>query len=338
MGSDSAQLMIKQSSELLSEIGYNGFIVPKSLIFASNWRQIREWLIRDLQILIDCKKVWKEVKLEQVIYIWQNNCMTRSYFTGSRIEHELMPNTEINKEECIQFDFLISGITRDEISLGQKIHQQSEKLKKYINNSRGCMLQNKVKENGDNKVFGGSQIQRYHTTENLKGYLNTKDINSDKAYVQNNSILAQRIVAHIANPVDHIKITATIPQNIDFVILDTINQIIVHKINPYYVLGLLNSKIINWYAYRLIFAKAIRTMQFDNPTTNRIPIIVDKEKLVVRKVRNLINLHNSQKHQNSSQKIKLDITTEEQELNYLFYQIFDLTDDEIKMVEDSTPE
>ena len=35
---------------------------------------------------------------------------------------------------------------------------------------------------------------------------------------------------------------------------------------------LFNSKLINWYAYRFILAKAIRTMQFDNPITNRIPV------------------------------------------------------------------
>ncbi len=35
---------------------------------------------------------------------------------------------------------------------------------------------------------------------------------------------------------------------------------------------ILNSKLINWYAYRFIFGKAVRTMHFCNPTTSKIPI------------------------------------------------------------------
>ena len=77
-------------------------------------------------------------------------------------------------------------------------------------------------------------------------------------------------------------------------------------------------------------------MQFDNPTTNRIPIIIDKEELVVSKVKKLLKLH-IEKRQNESQKIMLHIKTKENELNQLFYRIFNLTDNEIIMIEKSTP-
>ena len=330
---DTAQLMMQTSRKLLSKFGSNGLIVPKALVYASNWKKTREQIICNLSKLIDCGKVWKEVKLEQVIYIYQNNSMRGFYLSGSRVEHDLVADTEINKKECITFDFLIVGITQNEILLGQKIYRKSEKLKKYISNSRGCMLQSRVKESGDCKVIGGIQIQRYYIAKNLKGYLDTKDIDSKKAYVKKNSILAQRIVAHVSKPIDHLKITATIPPNTDFVILDTINQIIVKKINPYYILGLLNSKIINWYVYRFIFAKAIRTMQFDNPTTDKIPVIVANEEEVIKKVKNLIYLH--AESQNISKETKESIAIEEKELNDLFYSVFDLTDNEIIVVEES---
>ena len=330
---DSAQLMIYLACNLLCKHGRNGFIIPKSFTFASNWKKIRAYLTSNIIILIDCKKVWKEVKLEQIVYIYQNNYAGKYYLTGSRIKHDLITDTKVNKKECTPFDFLICGINQNEILLGQKIYTKSEKLKQYIKNTRGCMLQSKIKKNGSNKVFGGSQIQRYRTTKNLKGYMETKDI-VKKAYVKKNSILAQRIVAHIANPVDHLKITATIPQNIDFIILDTVNQIIVDKINPHYVLGLLNSKIINWYAYRFIFAKAIRTMQFDNPTTDRIPIIISREEDIIKKVKKLLKLHTGSTSISKTNSIEII----NNELNYLFYNIFNLNDDEIKMIEESTPE
>ncbi len=330
---DTAQLMMRASFDLLSKFGINGFIVPKALTFASNWKKIRMHLMTNLSTLIDCKKVWKDVKLEQVIYIYQNSHTRESYLTGSRIKHDLIAITKIDKNECTMFEFLISGLERNEITVGQKIHAKSEKLGKYITNNRGCMLQNKIRENGEVKVIGGAQIQRYYITKELKGYLNARDINDNKAYIQKNSILAQNIVAHVENPVDHLKITATIPHNARFIVLDTINQITVNMIDPYYILGFLNSKILNWYVYRFIFAKAIRTMHFDSTVTDRIPIIIDKKEQVIKRVKNLIRLHTKP----STLQRDKDILTEEDELNRLFYHIFGLTDDEIRMIESSTP-
>ncbi|MBK6365305.1 MAG: hypothetical protein IPF52_18245 [Saprospiraceae bacterium] len=72
---------------------------------------------------------------------------------------------------------------------------------------------------------------------------------------------------------DHIKITACIPSKDKIAIVDTINQITFNtskEAKAYW--AILNSKLINWYVYRFIFAKAIRTMHFDNSVTARIPI------------------------------------------------------------------
>jgi len=44
------------------------------------------------------------------------------------------------------------------------------------------------------------------------------------------------------------------------------------ELSPYFVLALLNSKLINWYVYRFIYAKAVMTMHFDSPVTSRIPL------------------------------------------------------------------
>ena len=80
-------------------------------------------------------------------------------------------------------------------------------------------------------------------------------------------------MAHIQKPTDHIKITACIPQYKDYLIVDNINQITISE--PYQnhlVWALLNSNLINWYCYRFIYGKAIRTMRFDNPVTSRIPL------------------------------------------------------------------
>lgn len=121
--------------------------------------------------------------------------------------------------------------------------------------------------------MGGSEIQR----EGIVGVKGKVDKNivkdMDKAFIHPNSILVQRLISHITQPTDYIKITACIPDDEKYVIVDTINQITIdNNFNRYLIWALLNSKLLNWYSYNFIFAKAIRTMQFDNPVTSRIPI------------------------------------------------------------------
>ena len=85
--------------------------------------------------------------------------------------------------------------------------------------------------------------------------------------------MVQNLVAHIENPKDHIKITACYPLENEFAIVDTINQLTFKRPFDSKVFWLiLNSNLINWYSYRFIYAKAIRTMHFDNAITDRIPI------------------------------------------------------------------
>ena len=99
------------------------------------------------------------------------------------------------------------------------------------------------------------------------------------------TFLSRTEVAHIKNPVEHIKITACIPTTTEFLITDTVNQILIT--NPDYsqefIWAILNSTLINWFAYHFIFGKAIRTMHFDSPITSRIPIpeISESEQSVI---------------------------------------------------------
>jgi len=288
--SDTAQLMIKLSSELLSNDGFHGFIVPKSLTYASNWKKIRSLLLEKLVLLLDVRKVWKEVKLEQVIYVIKEGGTADSYLSGIRNFSVFDINTRIPKKLCTDFDFLLNGISKEEFTLGEKLATRSEKLGKYTENVRGAMIQKLVKDNGDTKVIGGQQVQRYAVIGE-KGFVNRSKITDEKAFVSKENVLAQNIVAHIENPIDHVKITATVPQKDDFVILDTVNQIKPKKgISPYFIAGLLNSKLINWYTYRFIFAKAIRTMHFDRPATERIPIVIKKQDEIEKHVKNLMKL------------------------------------------------
>ena len=86
--------------------------------------------------------------------------------------------------------------------------------------------------------------------------------------------MSQKIIAHIQNPKPHIKITATVDQTGDILSVDTvINTVLTDEnFSPIFVSAILNSVLINWYAYKFIFSSAIRTMTFDEYYVGKIPI------------------------------------------------------------------
>jgi type I restriction-modification system DNA methylase subunit len=258
---------------LLKKDGQFGFIIPKSFSFSSNYESIRAYILNDINEIIDCKKVWKEVLLEQIIFFFQKGKKTENFKSGILKGQQIHELGLISKNTFDEFGFYLNGISEEELKIAQKVNSSKKYIKDIASNSRGGIFQNRIGKEGDTMVLGGAEIQREGII-GIKGYVNKSTIQEDKkCFIKNNSLLVQRLIAHIENPTEHIKITACLPLNNNYAIVDTINQITFQKeYNANVFWCLFNSKLINWYSYRFILAKAIRTMQFDNPITNRIPI------------------------------------------------------------------
>ena len=215
--------------------------------------------------------------MEQVI-IRINDRITESYSAGILIKNEIKTLGSIEKAIAKKFDFFLNGVSNIEVEIANKIIDNSVTLNDIATNRRGGILQKFINDNidvlntDDLIVIGGAEIDKYGI-RGLKGTIKKQFANIEQAFINKNSLLVQRLIAHIENPIDHISITACIPDKKDTIIVDTINQITIKEhISNKFVWCLLNSKLINWYAYRFILGKAIRTMQFDNPITSRIPI------------------------------------------------------------------
>ncbi len=251
---------------LLKDNGKLGYIIPKAFTFASNYSAIREHLIDNLVTVIDCKKVWKEVKLEQVIFILDKTCTTDYYNNGILIDETIKLIDKIPKNTFNSFKMILNDVTSKDLQIANKLINTNKVLNDIAHNSRGGIFQKEISADGDGLVLGGSEIQR-NGIIGIKGKIDRVLVeNDDKNIIKENAVLVQRLVSHITKPIDHIKITACIPEDTDYYIVDTINQLtVIDGISKFYVWSLLNSKLINWYCYRFIYAKAIRTMQFDNP-------------------------------------------------------------------------
>ncbi len=347
---DTAALFILLKKRVLKPRGLGGFIVPKPLLYNSNWRETREAILGELVIACDCGKVWPEVKLEQIISVIEKESNEPDYISASRKGEVIRHFGNLNKKLCSEFQFILSNVSPAEVKLAQKMKSQARYLGNILKNQRGAMLQSAVSSGaGHFAVLGGKQIGRYCLAEIQKGRITKSVVEDEKAFLKPNSVLVQNIVAHIENPLDHIQIIATVLSGDSLdesVILDTVNQLSVAK--PWsanFVAGILNSKLINWFVYRFIFARAIRTMHFDAPVTDRIPLCsldfskpADKarhDQLVglVDKLLGLMPKLRAATSESEKATLQNAVTAADQEIDKLVYELYGLTESEIKLVE-----
>ena len=187
----------------------------------------------------------------------------------------------------------------------------------------------------------------------LRRVVGEKYIVNNKGLIKNNSILVQNIVAHIMNPTQHIKIIA-MPSSIldnkdEYILLNTVNQLEnISNLDTKFILAILNSKLISWYAYRFIYSKAIMTMQFDNPTTSRIPMpSVDLTKKSDKEVHDkLVKLVDSiiainkkwvgENNPNTKEILERQVRALDGEIDRLVYGLYGLSDNEIRIIENGS--
>ena len=348
---NTAALFIGLSKHLLKDKGVNGFIIPKSFIYASNWESSRELIIDDLQELVDCGKVWKEVKLEQVIIMFCNNFETDTYKASERNENNIITVGKIDKKTFREFGFYLNAVSNEELNIAYKMRKSEIYLNDFIINRRGGGYQKlsteEIPKNKYYKVIGGKNISRYYFPDNSKKYILQKDVIDNKATIEANSILVQNIISYTDIPKPSIIIRG-IPSDLinrnEYIILDTINQLS-NKSNfsIYYILAILNSKLISWYTYRFIYGKAIMTMHFDSVITAKIPMPLldmqrkEHDKIVIL-VKNIIELNNkltNEKNPNYINLIQRQIYNIDDMIEKLIYSIYELSDNEIRIIENN---
>lgn len=262
--------------ELLRPNGKFGFIIPKSFSYASNYGPLRDLLHDELSEMVDCQKVWKEVKLEQVMVFFTKDKSEKAYASKVLEDEKVIPKGEIEKEKARPFGFFLNQISPRELDIALQMRESGVFLNDIAHNTRGGMFQRQVQQDRllPLCVLGGANIQR-EGIFGQKGYIAPETIAHDsKALVQPHALLVQNIIAHILNPSPHLKITACFPHQAEkYAILDTINQLVFStekEAKTHWLL--LNSSLLGDYAYRFVFGRAIRTMHFDLPVTSSLPV------------------------------------------------------------------
>lgn len=324
---------------LLNNKGTLSYIVPKSLLFSELWFDLVKAMLGKVSILVDVEKAFEKVLLEQVLFIYGNSIKTDSYLARKFINNDFIRTIRIKNEDVFKFNAWICDVTEKELEIAKKLLSKSqiEMLRNISITKRGVGLQKFIKNSGDFPVIGGKNIFKYGLNGN-KGYLHNDVIknNSSKiSFMNQMKIISQNIVAHIQNPMPHLMIIATLDTSGKVFTLDTVNNTIISKdIDPRYILAIMNSSLISWYAYRFVYCAAIRTMHFDSNYVGKLPIFnADKgtQQIISEKVESILRINNSENYK-VDQNLKAQVNKIQHEIDQLIYQIYGLDSTEIKTI------
>lgn len=323
-------------NRLTKSDGILAFIVPKSLLFVENWHSLMFALVDKTRVLIDVGEAFKDAKvnLEQAIFVYDSYHAKNFYTAHKFINETWIRKTNISHSYPEQFQAWICDVSLEEIQLASKLNQIGTFMRDISETKRGLPSQELLRAFGDIPVIGGKDINRYGT-DGVTGFIVSDDLDpSNEAikFLRQPKVMSQKMIAHIQNPKPHIKIIATSDQAGNILSLATVvNTVLTDKnFTPVFVSAILNSALINWYAYKFIFCSAVRTMNFDNYYVGKIPIpiaTVEEQRPIIELAEQIM----AAKQENP----KADRPTEEKQIDKLVYDLYRLTSTERGIVRSS---
>ncbi|RCW36784.1 Eco57I restriction-modification methylase domain-containing protein [Marinilabilia salmonicolor] len=332
---DSAELFVKVAFDNFTKNkGVQTFIIPKKSLYGDAWEDTRVnyWRKYNLSFILDTGKSFDNVLLEASVF-----CLKKQK-ANTNVKVAFLTKNGVKEVGAFSLNDLFAESNTLQVYKAQypkSIIEKIDKVKfkeKVVEGKLGLAIGTDFFSDAptDNKLLKGIDIQRFKIQSHryLKNQQKLKWENA-KQFLKP-KVLTQVIVAHIENPYPHLKVTACYDAE-GILITNTLMSFEVDsQVEEKFWLAYLNSSFTSWYAYNFIYARAIRTMHFYNFYIQQVPIPnISKEiqLIFVRKVDNII-----------SQKAKgLDTSTLEQDIDNLIYSLYDLTYDEVKIIDPEFP-
>ncbi len=340
---DSAELFCKKSFDnIVRDSGFMTFIIPKKSLYGDAWEGFRRnyWLKYNLHFLLDSSKAFDNVLLEANAFGLTKNNLSSDINCLYLDKNDSIIKLGQGKKDEIFLENSTAQVYLLKIpkSFWNKI--QTEKInEKLVAGKLGLAIGTDFFSNieTDDKLLKGIDIGRWkiksHRWLKNKHKLNWKQAEE----FLKPKVVAQRLVAHIENPVPHIKITACYDRE-GIIITNTLMSFeLDNKILPEFWAAYLNSTFVSWYGYNFIYARAIRGMDLYNFYIQQLPIpqaILDpgrQDKFIgiVNKIENIIS---SPDYKTNIEK-QAEVKEHKKQIDQMVYELYGLTDEEIKIVE-----
>ncbi len=287
--------------EICKEAGYVSIIVPKNLLHISSYKQIRKKILREKKLIsvIELGIHFKTVRGEQIVLTFQNCAagkkdMVNYYrYDKGRIEYMSSVPQSYYTDEIIVFT------DNDEVALYDKLKESYDRLgnicTEYIH--RG--------HDKSDEAITGKQIRKF-------GF---KNRNIPR---EGNQIFIQNIFSAEAG------ITASFAGNLKSAETVTIVKMESEELCKY-ILGLLHSRVCNYFLIRFEFNNSRLTIHTDAKYLNQIPIVVDN--IAMDDVIGIVNKMEEVEYM-SAEWFELN-----ESLNAIVYDIYKLSDEDRAYIE-----
>lgn len=361
-------LFIDQAYKLLKENGFFGFIVPNNWLTINTFSELRKFILKEtggVEIINAVDSIFSQASVDNCILIFKKT-KPSTVKLGELIDGNITALNSYNAEEFYKNDFVINiqrHVSVKENSLIDKINKASILLGKDVATvSTGI----KAYQTGKGKPVQTDEVKtlrKYHSREKIDDtyipYLNGVDvqrylINWSGDYLSYGDWLAEprKSVSFDRMRILVRQIPSKLPYSINASVIEEqyindINSMVIfnfpEKYIPKYVLGIINSKLISyWFNYtfnkfqRKIFPqfKVNELAQFPVYPANR-----NQQKVIERLVEKILslknNLRSTETNSNKWNGMKLEVEKTDKKIDEEVYRLYELTPEEIKIVENS---
>ncbi len=334
---DSAELFCKKCfDKLLKNNGILTFIIPKKSLYGDAWTGYRKdyWNKYNLKYLIDTSKSFENVLLEMNIFglekTYKKGLVKCGYLNKNNTINifSISDKSEIFMQNNTAQIYKLS-ITK---SFWDKI-QKSKSNESLVLGKLGLAIGTDFFSDKQTKykLLKGIDISQWKIKKNrwLKNTSKLNWNNAKKFLVP--KVISQVLIAHIENPIPHIKITACYDDE-GIIITNTLMSFDLDKrLSPLFWLAFLNSSFVSWYAYNFIYARAVRTMHFYNFYIQQIPIpksIITHPKEQEPFIALVDKILQQKTKDNTANTTEL-----QKQIDCLVYKLYNLTAEEIRIIE-----
>lgn len=353
---------IELGSTLLHKNGTLGFIVPNTFLATNMGLELRKFLIKNTSITeitdVSKLKVFGNVGTYPILFFYKNNYFEKNIIDISYPEtiedFYALQFSKINQNEIKEEDnFIISSsFNKHSISFLNRLDNCSVPLssvvQKFVWGTSITGFKSFKIQHQDYLNLNEKQKSNY------KKVLQTADIKSYAIHWQHeyiNSEIYSKNIQELFNAKEKIviarltkRIQATIDKEQTY--LGKSSLIITNKINNSFLIGLLNSNLLNYY-FKTKFENTHMAggyMRFDIPYLSKLPIKqidfnnkieTELHNQIINLVEQLIELNKEIQTVNlESKKEQLNLKSDflENKINELVYQLYNITDDERKII------
>lgn len=294
---------IIRSLDMLNDNGVLSYIIPKNFLHVSTYSELRKSILKSYEIvsIIDLGIYFKNVRGEQIVLTIKKKAPSNDSTISFKeiVNQKLHENAKISQN--VFEDIIRIYKSEYELTVYDKLTSTYDNLAKYC---QGYIGRGRSK---NDIAIGGKDIKKF-------GFKNCDVPNEgNKIFIQNIYSAESGIIGSFAGDLEA-KETVT-------VITDSNPEICK------YLVGILHSRLINYYLFKYCFNGSRLTMHTDRKYLSQIPVVISKSSNYKKMIKVVEELQNS---------VYLSETWYElfETLNSLVYSIYGLSKNEEKFIDE----